>query len=144
MKKFLSLFMLLVCLCCFYGCKNEKNDDEIVFGVVGPFTGSLSTYGDSVRRGVELAVKDLNENGGLLGKKIRCLMEDDQGDSGQVLSAYNKLIDDVDFLFGEVTSGNSEILVAQSLIVIKYLLLLHVQQQMVSQKVENIYLEHVF
>ncbi len=114
MKKFLSLFMLLVCLCCFYGCKNEKNDDEIVFGVVGPFTGSLSTYGDSVRRGVELAVKDLNENGGLLGKKIRCLMEDDQGDSGQVLSAYNKLIDDVDFLFGEVTSGNSEILVAQA------------------------------
>lgn len=114
MKKFLSLFALLLCVCCLVACGNEKNNDEVVFGVVGPFTGNLSTYGDSVRKGVQLAVKDINEKGGILGKKVVLKTEDDQGDSGQVLSAYNKVVDDVDFLIGEVTSGNSEILAEQS------------------------------
>lgn len=114
MKKFFSLLALLLCLCGLVACDDSKDSDEVVFGVVGPFTGSLSTYGDSVRKGVQLAVKDLNEKGGILGKKIVLKAEDDQGDSAQVLSAYNKIVDDVDFLIGEVTSGNSEILAEQS------------------------------
>ncbi len=114
MKKIFSLLALLLCLFCLVACGESEKNDEVVFGVIGPFTGNLSTYGDSVRKGVQLAIKDLNEKGGILGKNVVLKSEDDQGDSAQVLSAYNKIVDDIDFLIGEVTSGNTEILAAQS------------------------------
>lgn len=108
MKKFVCFLLLMFSVVCFTCCSNKG--DYVTFGVVGPFTGSLSTYGNSVKNGVLLAVDDLNNNGGVLGKEVRCLCEDDGGDSSKVVTAYSKIVDDIDFLIGEVTSGNSELL----------------------------------
>lgn len=111
--KFASFVMVVLSLFGLASCDNG-GDDTINLGVIGPFTGSLSSYGNAVKNGVALAVEEINANGGILGKQIEMLVEDDQGDSAQVLSAYNKIVDDIDFLIGEVTSGNSEILAAQA------------------------------
>lgn len=112
MKRVLGVLVLLLCLC-LVGCNGGK-DDSIKLGVVGPFTGDLSTYGNNVKRGVEIAVEEINANGGILGKDVELLVEDTQGDSEKVLNAYYRVSDDADFVVGEVTSGNSEILAKQA------------------------------
>lgn len=113
MKKFVCLFALLLCAFAFVGC-GEKEEDKVTFGLLGPFTGGLSAYGTAVRDGAILAIDELNAKGGILGKKVAYVEQDTEGDSGKVLSAYNSMIDDIDFLIGEVTSGNTEIAVDQS------------------------------
>ncbi len=113
MKKVLSVLVMLLFAVCLFGCNTGK-DDTVNLGVVGPFTGDLSSYGNNVKRGVEVAVDEINKNGGILGKEVKLLVEDTQGDSKQVLNAYYRVADDVDFVIGEVTSGNSEILAAQA------------------------------
>ena len=113
MKKVFLFFTMLMTVCCMAGCKGGKGD-TINIGVIGPHTGNLSVYGLAVERGVEIAVEEINANGGILGKQVKLFVEDDQGDSQEVLSAYNKIVDDVDFIIGEVTSGNSDVLAAQA------------------------------
>lgn len=113
MKKVLSVLVMLLFAVCLFGCNGGK-DDTINLGVVGPFTGNLSTYGNNVKRGVEIAVEEINANGGILGKEVKLLVEDTQGDSKQVKNAYYRVADDAHFVVGEVTSGNSEILAAQA------------------------------
>lgn len=112
MKKLLCLIVMLACAFVFFGC-TQNESDAITFGILGPFSGNLSVYGTSVREGAMLAIDDLNANGGILGKQVKALSEDDEGDPKKVLSAYNKLIDNIDFLIGEVTSGNSELIATQ-------------------------------
>lgn len=112
MKKLLCFVVMLLCAIGFLGC-GESSEDVIRFGVLGPFTGNLSVYGTSVKEGAELAVADLNAKGGILGKEVKIVYEDDEGDSKKVISAYNKLIDTIDFLIGEVTSGNSDLVATQ-------------------------------
>ncbi len=112
MKKLLSLVVVLLCAFAFLGC-GETEEETVTFGILGPFSGSLQVYGSSVKEGALLAIEDLNSNGGILGKKVVAVSQDDEGDSKSVLSAYNKMADDIDFLIGEVTSGNTEIVAAQ-------------------------------
>lgn len=113
MKKLLSLLVVLFCAFSLVAC-GGKNDDTVNIGMVGPFTGALATYGSTAKNGAMIAIEEINANGGILGKQIKVFVEDDQGEADQVLSAYNKVIDEIDFMFGEITSGNSEILAAQA------------------------------
>jgi branched-chain amino acid transport system substrate-binding protein len=55
-------------------------------------TGSESLYGQAYQRGVELAIKDINNAGGILGKKVQLLVEDDQNDPNQSINAVQKLV----------------------------------------------------
>lgn len=111
MKKLFVLIFVLVLGFTVVGCKKT---DTVNFGVIGPFTGSLSTYGESVRKGVILAVEELNEAGGVLGKKVKLFSEDDEGDSAQALAAFGRLAHKIDVLIGEVTSGNSKVIAAEA------------------------------
>lgn len=113
MKKLLSLLVVLFCAFSLVAC-GGKNDDTVNIGMVGPFTGALATYGNTAKNGAMIAIEEINANGGILGKQIKVFVEDDQGEADQVLSAYNKVVDEIDFMFGEITSGNSEILAAQA------------------------------
>lgn len=112
MKKLLCLVIMLICAFAFAGC-GESEKDVVTFGILGPFTGTLQVYGSSVKEGALLAIEDLNANGGILGKEVVGIYEDDEGDSKQVISAYSRMADDIDFLIGEVTSGNTETIAAQ-------------------------------
>lgn len=67
-------------------------DGEIKIGVVAPISGSMAMVGDTNIKGVRLAAKQINENGGINGKKITLVEADDQGDPKSAVSAANKVI----------------------------------------------------
>ena len=79
--------------------------ETIKIGGMAPLTGALAIYGVTTINGAELAVKEINENGGILGKKIEYIMLDTKGDSTEAVMAYNKLVDEkVAGIIGEITS----------------------------------------
>ena len=82
---------------------------EIPVGVYVALTGPTGTFGQSTREGVELAIDEVNEAGGVLGRKIRVLVEDNQGRPDQAVSTVTKLItrDNVIALIGENASSRS-------------------------------------
>ena len=79
--------------------------ETIKIGGMAPLTGALAIYGVTTTNGAELAVKEINENGGILGKKIEYIILDTKGDSTEAVMAYNKLVDEkVAGIIGEITS----------------------------------------
>ena len=87
----------------------SKAADEIVIGEVGSITGSEATFGISTRDGIELAVKQVNASGGLLGKKVRVIVMDNQSKADESATVMSKLItqDNVVAVLGEVASSRS-------------------------------------
>jgi branched-chain amino acid transport system substrate-binding protein len=73
------------------GCP-KKAPDVIRVAVAGPMTGDQSKQGNDLKNGVELAVAEWNEKGGLLGKKIELLVGDDQHDPKQAVAVANKFV----------------------------------------------------
>lgn len=87
--------------------------DEIFIGGLAPLTGDVSQYGVMARNGAQLAVDEINANGGILGKQIKFECLDEQGDATEAVAAYNKLVQDgMVALWGDVTTKPS-IAVAQ-------------------------------
>ena len=69
-----------------------SSEGEIKIGLVAPVSGSMAMVGDTNKKGVELAIKHINEAGGINGRQIKLFVEDDQGDPKTAVSAANKLI----------------------------------------------------
>ncbi|HHU07555.1 MAG TPA: ABC transporter substrate-binding protein [Clostridiaceae bacterium] len=88
--------------------------DKIKIGGLAPLTGNVSIYGIAVNNGVKLAIQEVNENGGLLGKQIDYIVYDEKGETVEATNAYNRLVNDdkIVALIGDVTSEPS-IAVAQ-------------------------------
>lgn len=73
------------------GCKSGPK--EIVIGFCGPLTGGSSFLGQTGQKAVQLAVDEVNAAGGIDGKQIRVVYENDQSTPADGLAAINKLID---------------------------------------------------
>lgn len=82
---------------------------EIVVGEYASMTGSIATFGQSSHKGSVLAIDEINAAGGVLGKKIRLVTEDDQSKPEEARTAALKLMrqDNVVALLGEIASSNS-------------------------------------
>lgn len=81
---------------------------DIVIAVVGPMTGEKAAAGEQMRRGAELAVKDLNARGGVAGQQVRLVVRDDACDpvrAGVVANALAR--QKVRFVAGHFCSGPS-------------------------------------
>lgn len=65
---------------------------EIKIGVITPLTGGSAKYGEDIKRGYDLAVEEINEQGGIKGKKLRLIYEDSEGHPQKAVSAAQKLI----------------------------------------------------
>lgn len=78
-------------------------------GVVGPRTGPVATYGLSVINSVTLAVEEINASGGVLGRQIELIIEDNKADATETNNAFRKLIsrDQVHAIIGAVVTANS-------------------------------------
>ena len=92
-KKLLLLLFALSVVLVMSGC-GKKEADVIKIGVAGPMTGDQSKMGQDFKNGVELAVEQVNAKGGVLGKKVVMVVEDDQHDPKQAVSAANKLVNE--------------------------------------------------
>src|ERR1044071_3568405 len=69
-----------------------QESSEIVIGEYGSLTGTTATFGISTKNGIDMAVDEVNKNGGLLGKQIRIIVEDDQGKPEEAQTVVTKLI----------------------------------------------------
>src|SRR5712675_2738576 len=86
------------------GC--GQKDDTIKFGIGGPITGSDAAFGAQLKQGAEQAIADINDAGGILGKKISVSVGDDVGDPRQGVSVANKFAaDGVKLVMGHFNSG---------------------------------------
>lgn len=82
--------------------------DTIKIGIVGSQTGDQKPWGDDSIDGAKLAVKELNDAGGINGKKVELLVGDSGSKPEQAKSATEKLISEgVVAVLGEVASGNT-------------------------------------
>lgn len=95
------------------GCKDKAGggaakgkDGPIVIGAFLSMTGSMATFGESTKRGAELAIEEANAQGGALGRKFELVVLDDQGRAEEAGNAVTRLIDvhNAVAIMGEVAS----------------------------------------
>ena len=84
-----------------------KETGPIKIGIIAPLSGEAASWGDNFLAGAELAKKEINDAGGVNGRLIEFVVEDDQCESAAGVSAINKLIsiDKVDVIAGPVCSS---------------------------------------
>ena len=93
------------------GCaKKEEEKKEIKIGVITALTGPGAKYGESSKRGIDLAVEDANSSGGITGMKVTAIYEDYQTDPKLAVSAIQKLITTRNVFVIIGAAGSSEIL----------------------------------
>jgi len=82
---------------------------EIPVGEYASLTGGSASFGQSSHKGTELAIEEINATGGVLGKKLKLITEDNQSQAGQPATIVRKLIsqDKVVAVLGEVASSRS-------------------------------------
>jgi len=83
--------------------------DEIPIGSIMCNTGSFATFGQSSTKAMRMAVDEINGRGGVLGRNLKLLVEDDQCKPEEAANAAQKLIqqNQVLCIVGEVVSSNS-------------------------------------
>jgi branched-chain amino acid transport system substrate-binding protein len=118
-KRWLTLAATAILSLGFIGCppKTENaggaaaggTEGEIVVGEYGSLTGGQATFGVSTHNGIMLATDEINAAGGVNGRKIRVITEDDQSKAEEAASVVTKLIsqNNVVAVLGEVASSSS-------------------------------------
>lgn len=102
-----SLAVVMACATAalaFSGCA-QSSGNTIKIGGIAPLTGDVSVYGTAASKGAKLAIEEINAAGGVLGKQIEFIEEDEEGDPVKAVNAYNKLSSQkVVAIIGDVTS----------------------------------------
>ncbi|MFA7431734.1 MAG: branched-chain amino acid ABC transporter substrate-binding protein [Rhodospirillaceae bacterium] len=81
---------------------------EIVIATAGPMTGPYAAFGEQMRRGAEMAVKDINAAGGVMGEQLVLRIGDDACDPRQAVAVANQFVNQgVVFVAGHFCSGSS-------------------------------------
>lgn len=86
--------------------ENNKEDETIKVGAVFSLTGPLASYGNEYEKGLILAAEEINASGGINGKMIELIIEDDSADPKRTVSATQKLLntDNVKYLITALSS----------------------------------------
>ena len=114
-KKKFKLVSMLACgilaSALFTGCgggDNKASGDEIVVGANFELTGNVAQYGSNANNGFKLAIKEVNDAGGIKGKKIKIVEADAKSEAAESVNAATKLIsdDNVVALIGPAVTAN--------------------------------------
>ena len=125
MKKFLALFLAMVMALSLVACGGKKEeapaaggnapaeapaesaDEVIVIGTTQPLSGVNAMQGEGALNSIKLYVKELNANGGLLGKEVKLVSYDDASDPEEAVKGVTKLIesDGMDLCIASIISG---------------------------------------
>lgn len=85
---------------------DEPSGEPIRLGVLLPLSGALASAGQEGQRGADLAVKLINESGGVLGRPLELVYKDDQGSTDGNINRLRELADeDVLLTFGYISSA---------------------------------------
>ncbi len=107
-KVFLTVSVIMTFMVIFsFGCVKKEEAGDIKIGALSAMTGDLAAYGGPILNGAKMAVDDINEAGGVLGKKLVLVSRDTQTDPTAAVDAANKLvnIDKVPAIVGALSSG---------------------------------------
>ena len=115
MKRTLLALLVITTLFVSLACErrgastNGGGSGPILVGYYGDLSGRTSSFGQSTKNGVEMAADEINKAGGIDGRTIQIITEDDQGEPNKAATVVTKLInqDKVIALLGEVASSNS-------------------------------------
>jgi len=109
---YVALFTALVFLFgvfasgCGGGTSKTAEGDTIKVGVNFELSGDVATYGTSCKNGILLAFEEINANGGVLGKKIEALVQDNKSQNKEARNVAEKLIGEgVVALLGPAVTG---------------------------------------
>jgi branched-chain amino acid transport system substrate-binding protein len=88
------------------GC-SKKESNTINLGGIFPLSGNVAVYGVECKKGVDLAIEEINAEGGIGGKQLVLINEDDEGNPDKTVNAFKKLTtkDGVKIIIGSLTSG---------------------------------------
>ncbi len=108
MKKNLILMALCVAVLLVVGCKKEIKKDTVKVGLLHSLSGTMAISEVPVRDSELLAIKEINEAGGVLGKQIEAIQEDGESDPNTFAEKARKLLTDdkVVSVFGCWTSAS--------------------------------------
>ncbi|UNK71439.1 branched-chain amino acid ABC transporter substrate-binding protein [Microbacterium sp. H1-D42] len=70
------------------------DEGPIKLGMLAPFSGSESAFGDYMKYGAQLAIDEINADGGIDGRELELVVEDDACDATAAVAAANKLVTD--------------------------------------------------
>lgn len=110
-KVFTSILVLGLGTCVLVGCGGtETESNTIKIGGSFDVTGATAQYGTPADKGAQLAIKEYNEAGGILGKQVEYIFEDNKGVQTDAASAFKKLSDSKDVIgfIGSDISGTTE------------------------------------
>ena len=102
------LTISLIALVLFFSLSScNRTPDVLSFGVVVPLSGDAANYGKSAHQGIDLAVKEINAAGGIMGRQIRPIYEDDKAVAKDGVNATQKLVnvDKVPVIIGGIVSA---------------------------------------
>lgn len=104
MKKLLTVFFVLIMTLSLTACgttssaggsgtgaSGKAGNSEIVIGDLQDTSGPTSVWGKAINQGIEMAVAKINQDGGVLGKKLRVIEYDEQANVQDAINAYNRL-----------------------------------------------------
>lgn len=109
MKKIISMLLCVVMLLgasvlCLTSCK--KDEGKIVIGASGPVTGVAAVYGEAVRNAAQMAVDEINANGGLNGIEFKLVFLDDKHVADNISTNYASLVENgMQVSLGTVTTA---------------------------------------
>ncbi|GAA2828425.1 ABC transporter substrate-binding protein [Nonomuraea rubra] len=111
MRRFLPslVCLLLVTMACGGGGGGGSSGqaDPIKVGLIVSLTGNYTPLGSEDKKAVELAVEQVNAQGGLLGRKVELVTRDDKTAPDQGIVAYNQIKGEIDALIGPVFSNSA-------------------------------------
>lgn len=108
-KRLLLVAVVLCLLIPAFGCTGDSTGDTVKIGALLDTTGDLGAMGGRIMNGARLAVKEINEAGGLLGKDVELVEEDGKTDPGAGFDRVKKMveIDGVKVIAGPMITGTS-------------------------------------
>ena len=120
MKKLLSVLLALTLAATLFACGQKQASNTTAettaaateapktfkVGGIGPTTGGAAVYGQAVKNAIQIAVDEINANGGYNGYQVEYRFADDEHDAEKSVNAYNSLKDwGMQLLIGTVTSS---------------------------------------
>ena len=103
MKKITLLLVIIIVVILDSGCTRDR---DITIGVVGSMTGNQSDLSVSGRRGIEIAVDEINTSGGINGMKLKLVMKDDKNDPERAKEIVDEFVKEgIHLVIGHYTSG---------------------------------------